>query len=137
MTIERAIEILNPEHREHYESIEVVNEACRMGMEALKKQQPAVMSREDMIEAVENNEPVYVEESPENSYRHCFWGIAIHGIEAPKDRPYNYPGGVDFNVVDSDGSILDGDFYGLKTPLGWRAWNVKSTEEQMKEASWQ
>ena len=40
MTIERAIEILNPEHREHYESLEPVNEACRMGMDALKKQIP-------------------------------------------------------------------------------------------------
>lgn len=38
MTIERAIEILDPEHREHYESIEPVNEACRMGIEALEKQ---------------------------------------------------------------------------------------------------
>lgn len=40
MTNERAIEILNPEHREHYDSIETVNEACRMGMEALEKQIP-------------------------------------------------------------------------------------------------
>lgn len=40
MTIERAIEILNPEHREHYESIDTVNDACRMGMEALKRQLP-------------------------------------------------------------------------------------------------
>ena len=37
MKIERAIEILDPEHREQYESIEPVNEACRMGMDALKK----------------------------------------------------------------------------------------------------
>ena len=37
MTIERAIEILNPEHREHYDSLEPVNEACRMGMEALER----------------------------------------------------------------------------------------------------
>lgn len=37
MKIERAIEILNPEHREHYDSIETVNEACRMGMEALQR----------------------------------------------------------------------------------------------------
>lgn len=35
MTIERAMEILDPEHREHYESIEPVNEACRMGRMAL------------------------------------------------------------------------------------------------------
>lgn len=40
MTIDRAIEILDPEHREHYASIEPVNEACRMGMEALRKQKP-------------------------------------------------------------------------------------------------
>ena len=37
MTPERAIEILDPEHREHYESIEPVNEACRMGMDALRQ----------------------------------------------------------------------------------------------------
>lgn len=37
MTIDRAIEILDPEHREHYESIDPVNEACRIGMNALKQ----------------------------------------------------------------------------------------------------
>lgn len=36
MKIERAIEILDPEHREEYESLEPVNEACRMGMVALR-----------------------------------------------------------------------------------------------------
>lgn len=35
MTIERAIEILNPEHREYYDSIKTVNEACRIGIGAL------------------------------------------------------------------------------------------------------
>ena len=40
MTLERAIEILNPEHREHYDSLETVEEACRMGMQALEKQIP-------------------------------------------------------------------------------------------------
>ena len=38
MTIDRAIEILNPDHRERYDGLEEVNEACRMGMEALKRQ---------------------------------------------------------------------------------------------------
>ena len=38
MTIERAIEILDPEHREHYNGLDEVNEACRMGVEALKRQ---------------------------------------------------------------------------------------------------
>lgn len=37
MTIDRAIEILDPEHREHYKSIDPVIEACRMGMEALER----------------------------------------------------------------------------------------------------
>jgi len=37
MTIDRAIEILNPEHREHYDGMDEVNEACRMGMEALER----------------------------------------------------------------------------------------------------
>lgn len=40
MTIDRAIEILNPEHRERYDSLETVKTACRMGMEALKAQKP-------------------------------------------------------------------------------------------------
>lgn len=40
MTIKEAREILNPEHREHYDSIEIVEEACRMGMNALEKQIP-------------------------------------------------------------------------------------------------
>lgn len=37
MKIERAIEILNPEHRECYDGMDEVNEACRMGMEALER----------------------------------------------------------------------------------------------------
>ena len=45
MRTERAIEILNPEHREHYESIEPVNEACRMGMKALEKQIPKKLKK--------------------------------------------------------------------------------------------
>ena len=40
MTIERAMEILDPNHREHYSSIDVVNEACEMGRKALEKQIP-------------------------------------------------------------------------------------------------
>lgn len=40
MTIERAIEILNPEHREWYARLETVEEACRMGMQALEIRLP-------------------------------------------------------------------------------------------------
>lgn len=42
MKIERAIEILDPEHRECYDGIDEVNEACRMGMDAV----PVVRCRE-------------------------------------------------------------------------------------------
>lgn len=37
MTIDRAIEILDPEHRECYDGMDEVNKACRMGMEALER----------------------------------------------------------------------------------------------------
>ena len=42
MTIDRAIEILDPEHRENYDGMDEVNEACRMGMEALERGRNAV-----------------------------------------------------------------------------------------------
>ena len=45
MTIERAIEILDPDHRETYESIEPVEEACRMGIEALRMQRDRKLVR--------------------------------------------------------------------------------------------
>ena len=47
MTIERAMEILNPDHRECYEGLDEVNEACRMGMAALKEG----LDRENQAEA--------------------------------------------------------------------------------------
>lgn len=56
MTIDRACEILDPEHREHYESIEPVNEACRMAIKALRAQQ--WISVEDRLPM--NNKPVQV-----------------------------------------------------------------------------
>ena len=40
ITKERAAEILDPNHREHYESIDPVNEACRMGREAILRSIP-------------------------------------------------------------------------------------------------
>lgn len=36
ISIDRAIQILDPEHRERFESLDAVKEACRMGMEADK-----------------------------------------------------------------------------------------------------
>lgn len=40
MTIETAIEILKPEHREPYESIDPVIDACEVAVSALEKQIP-------------------------------------------------------------------------------------------------
>lgn len=40
MTLERAAEILDLTHREHYESIDPVNEACEIGRKAILKQIP-------------------------------------------------------------------------------------------------
>ncbi len=37
MTRERAMEILDPNHRERYESLNEVNEACEMGRRALER----------------------------------------------------------------------------------------------------
>lgn len=37
MTDERAMEILDPDHLEYYESIEPVEEACRIGIKAIKR----------------------------------------------------------------------------------------------------
>lgn len=44
MEIARAREILDPEHREPYESLEPINEACRMGVEALRRRVPERIS---------------------------------------------------------------------------------------------
>ena len=40
MTYERAAEILDPNHREHYDSIDPVNEACEIGRKAILKRIP-------------------------------------------------------------------------------------------------
>ena len=39
MTIERAIEILDPTHKERYDKLETVEKACWIGMNALKRMQ--------------------------------------------------------------------------------------------------
>lgn len=40
MTFERAIEILETELKENYGSVDTVNKACRMGIDALKMRMP-------------------------------------------------------------------------------------------------
>lgn len=110
-------------------------------LELLKEQEPHVLSREEMIEAGKNHDAVYVEEGDGR----CFWGLAVEGIDPPEDKPYNYPGGVLFNVVDADDDMWDGDFYLMcdvypevkPHPMGWRAWSAKPAPEQMRAVKWE
>ena len=68
MKVDRAIEILNPEHREHYDGLDEVNEACRMGMEALKRTRWIPCS-ERMPEELEPVNVVWVNHNPEPYYQ--------------------------------------------------------------------
>lgn len=69
MTIDRAIEILNPEHREHYDGLDEVNEACRMGMEALERTRWIPCS-ERLPEELEPVNVVWVNHNPMPYYRY-------------------------------------------------------------------
>lgn len=68
MTIDRAIEILNPEHREHYDGLDEVNEACRMGMKALERTRWIPCS-ESLPEELEPVNVVWVNHSPEQYHQ--------------------------------------------------------------------
>ena len=68
MTIDRAIEILDPAHRENYDGLDEVNEACRMGMEALERTRWIPCS-EKPPEELEPVNVVWVNHSPEQYYQ--------------------------------------------------------------------
>lgn len=68
MTIDRAIEILDPEHRERYDGMDEVNEACRMGMEALERTRWIPCS-ERPPEELEPVNVVWVNHSPEQYHQ--------------------------------------------------------------------
>ena len=103
--------------------------------EILYRTEPRVLTRAEMIEGVKDHRAVFVEESQEGSNPRCFWGLIETGFEPP-EHGYNYPGGVDFNVVDTSQDMWDGDLYGLDSVLGWRAWTAEPTEEQRKATPW-
>lgn len=114
--------------------------AKEMAEELLKEQEARVLARDEMIEAGRNHIAVFVEDGTGR----CFWGLAVEGIDPPEDKPYNYPGGVLFNVVDACGDIWDGDFYLMTEvypeikphPMGWRAWTKEPTENRKKAVKW-
>lgn len=103
--------------------------------EILNKEEPRVLTREEMIEGVKDHRAVFVEECPEGAGARCFWGLIECGFEPP-EHGYNYPGGVDFNVVDTSQDMWDGDLYGQNSVLGWRAWTAEPSEEQRKAVPW-
>lgn len=94
MKIERAIEILDPEHREQYESIEPVNEACRMGVEALKRQKwiptaERLPEDEEMVLTYKNGVMEVQEyEAGRNGWIHGGWfwslGTVTHWMRLPE-----------------------------------------------------
>lgn len=98
--------------------------------------EPHVLTQDEMTELGRTGGAVYIEEYPAYRAQCCCWVFVTPGVEPPKDKPFNYPGGVLFNATDADGDIWDGDFYGLETPLGWRAWSGKPTEEQRRNTPW-
>lgn len=81
MTIDRAIEILDPEYREHYDGMDEVNEACRMGMEALERTRWIPCS-ERMPEELE---PVNIEPSKAQILADCIEGMAADAEDKGKD----------------------------------------------------
>lgn len=119
------------------EDVVELEEAATDALALLKEQKARVMTWDEMIAAGKEEKAVFVEECPEGDPVRCFWGIAFPGMELPKDVPFNYPGGVDFNVTDVDGDIWDGDFYGMNAPLGWRAWTSRPSPEQMRDTPWE
>lgn len=66
MTDERAMEILDPDHREHYESIEPINEACRIGIAAIKRTKELEAENAELRARLENAvEPCLSKEAAE------------------------------------------------------------------------
>ena len=90
MTIERAIEILDPEHREHYESIEPVNEACRMGIEALKRQKE--LAKEIFIKLVDSQDTIHYDRITEQylciKFEHFVEIAKQYGVCIKKEDEY-------------------------------------------------
>ena len=105
-------------------------------LDLLRAQQPRVMTHDEMTELGKTGGAVFIEESPAGSDPQTLWALVTEGVEPPNENPFNYPGGVYFNCVGEMGEIWDGDLYGLNTPLGWRAWSAKPTEEQREAVKW-
>lgn len=102
MKIERAIEILDPDHREHYESIEPVNEACRMGATALHRRIPATPHPEDSPNILAcpicgSGEYLHNEDGTQNSFcgqcgQAIDWAVDGNTLDKTPRPVLKYPG---------------------------------------------
>lgn len=81
ISIERAAEILDPTHREHYESLDEVNEACRMGMNALlhktHKPNTMVFAEARLTDEIRQNEL-----GLDNAHDIQYWRAYLDGAKA-------------------------------------------------------
>jgi len=81
ISYERAAEILDPTHREHYDSMDEVNEACRIGMNALlhktRKPNTLVFAETRIAEEVKQSEL-----GADNANDIRFWAAYIEGARA-------------------------------------------------------
>jgi hypothetical protein len=89
MTIDRACEILDPEHREHYESIEPVNEACRMAIKALRAQQ--WISVEDRLPDKMGKYLVFHHEWSDGAFLPTYEDCTIRAMRFMNNNKWRYP----------------------------------------------
>lgn len=85
ISYERAAEILDPTHREHYDSMDEVNEACRMGMNALlhkTRKSNTLVFAETRIE----EETRQAQLGADNANDIRFWAAYIEGAKAQAEE---------------------------------------------------
>ena len=85
ISIERAAEILDPTHREHYESLDEVNEACRMGMNAMlhktHKPNTMVFAEARLADEIRQNEL-----GLDNAHDIQYWRAYLDGAKAQAEE---------------------------------------------------
>ncbi len=103
ISTERAIEILNPQHREHYgdlpDGTEQVKDACRMGMEALQTIYPLT-----------NKPPEYVPTNAEMMV-HILADVVANGVDED-----GYPN-VEYEEIVCLTQCIACPYYGDEQPL--------------------
>lgn len=129
--IDRIENHLRIHSRDEYPYAVHITEALRMGIEALKEQDPKVMS---LKELEETKDPVFIElrtKGEDDKALTCF------GLLSEWDNLL-------FHFI-IDQWLLDGEpfarFYGCELKrkeycTEWRPWNKRPTKERMKEEKW-